>query len=147
MKYLSILLVCLFVSVVQAAETNKPDVAPAPTPKEEEFKLKVKFETPITWNHEIETEIAVGRPFAEKMRIPEGGYIAVTGLLQSSKDGTYPLLITLIDWKSDDANSLGITQPVLTLDKPHSWGVSMGIVHSYTVTISKIKEGQQTQNK
>lgn len=131
------LLVLLAVMLIGSLSFGDAPAATSPAAPEE-FELRVKFNTPITPNYELKAIIAIDKPFLQKDSHEKGAFNVASGLLLPPVDGKYPLALTLIDWQADNANTMTATKEMLRLGESHAWGMSGGIIHLYTVTLTRV---------
>jgi hypothetical protein len=117
--------------------------AARPAPAEaagEEFELTVTFGLPDAPDAVVlKTAVTPGVPFTKQARKPLRGFNAVGGMLLPRKPGEsrYELVLTLTDYTSDRANTLGSTLVRLTPGVPFGWGsIAGGVSRAYSALLT-----------
>ena len=70
---------------------------------------------------------------------------SIAGALLPPHKGKYPLVITVSEWKSEEANSLLTLYKELKLDEPASSGVISSVVSTYTIVLSRNMDNNAEQ--
>lgn len=105
------------------------------TGREPQIETKVKVETLFFAKSEIKSSDISEKHKDENSPSP---LYVVSGMLHQSKDGSFTLESNLLLWWSPASNFTYTSDGIqLELDKPQSEFSSDGIVHGYTIILSK----------
>ena len=103
----------------------------------ETYSLSVRFNSRYNSDFTMSTPVTIHkRVFSAKKH---NGDIrnSIAGALLPPHKGIYPLVITVSEWKSEEANSQLTFYKDMKLDEPDSVGVINSVFSAYTITLSR----------
>ena len=100
------------------------------------YALSVRFHTRYNSDFTLSTPVTIKKPFSAKI---QNGDIQnrIEGALLPPNKGIYPLVITVSEWKSEEANSRLTLYKEMKLEEPFSPGVINSVLSTYTITLSR----------
>ena len=117
------------------------------------YSLSVRFQSQYNSDFTMTAPVTIPkRVFSAKK---QNGDIrnSIAGALLPPHKGIYPIVITLSEWKSEEANSQLTVYKDMKLDEPYSVGSFSSILSTYTLTLSRNidqnaeQAGQRTRHK
>ena len=101
------------------------------------YSLSVRFQSRYNSDFTMTTPVTIPqRVFSAKK---QNGDIrnSIAGALLPPHKGIYPLVITVSEWKSEEANSQLTVYKDIKMDEPYSFGSISSILSTYTITLSR----------
>ena len=101
------------------------------------YSLSVRFQSRYNSDFTMTAPVTIPkRVFSAKK---QNGDIrnSIAGALLPPHKGIYPIVITVSEWKSEEANSLLTLYKEIKLDEPISFGAISSIVSTYTIVLSR----------
>ena len=101
------------------------------------YSLSVRFQS--RYNSDFTMTAPVTIPKRVFSATKQNGDIrnSIGGALLPPHKGIYPLVITVSEWKSEEANSQLTVYKDMKLDEPDSAGVINSVFSAYTITLSR----------
>ena len=114
-------------------------------------RVRETYSLSIRCNSRYNSDITMSTPVTIPKRVfsatKQNGDIrnSIVGALLPPHKGIYPLVITLSEWKSEEANSQLTVYKDMKLDEPVSFGAFSSIVSTYTIVLSRNKNNNAEQ--
>ena len=109
------------------------------------YSLSVRFQSRYNSDFTISTPVTIPQRVFSATK--QNGDIrnSIGGALLPPHNGIYPLVLTVSEWKSEEANSLLTLYKEIKLDEPISFGAISSIVSTYTIVLSRNKNNNAEQ--
>ena len=104
---------------------------------QETYSLSVRFNSRYNSDFTMSTPVTIPQRVFSATK--QNGDIrnSIGGALLPPHKGRYPLVITVCEWKSEEANSLLTLYTEMKLEEPISRGTINSVLSTYTITLSR----------
>ena len=124
----TVIMLTILTSITGCTTTNRV---------QETYSLSVRFNSRYNSDFTMSTPVTIHQRVFSATKQNGDIRISIGGALLPPHKGIYPLVITVSEWKSEEANSQLTLYKELKLDEPASSGVINSIVSTYTIVLSR----------